>query len=69
MLYKMNFAKGKNHTISLYYLPNCRVTYLDEFEEQTEEEKSKEISAISKKKFNPPTVIETNDGSILEEVS
>jgi AraC-like DNA-binding protein len=72
LMYKMTFSKSKNHTVSLYYIPDCKVSFLDEFDEQTEEEKSKDVSMIAEKVFNPPTIEDTDEEfeeDLLEDVS
>lgn len=53
LFYKMGFSKGKNHTVNMYYIPDCRVFFEDEIEEQTDEEKSEDVASITKKVFNP----------------
>ncbi|MBX9999592.1 helix-turn-helix domain-containing protein [Priestia aryabhattai] len=61
LMYKMNFSKGRNHTVSLYYMPDCKVSFLDELAEQTEEEKSKEVAEVTKEVFSPPTLIKNDN--------
>lgn len=57
LLYKMNFLKAKNHTVSLYYIPDCRVSFLDELEEMTDEDKSAEVSQMANTIFSPTNEI------------
>ena len=53
LVYKMNFTKAQNHTVSLYYVPDCKVSYLDELDIMTEDDKSNEVSTIGRTVFNP----------------
>jgi len=62
LLYKMNFLKAKNHTVSLYYIPDCRVSFLDELEEMTDEDKSAEVIQMAYTVFSPTNEISEEIG-------
>lgn len=53
LLYKMNFQKAKNHTVSLYYIPDCRVSFLDELDVITEDDKSTDVLQMAETVFSP----------------